>query len=159
MRGTIRCMDMKTTYKTLVLGKAVMWSIAGVGVFLLVTHSIAQYAFLYWEYRWLDIPMHFLGGVWVGLMGLYAVLHTKMGERYIPAQFRTPLYAALGGALILGLVWEGYEIAFKFFEWGWFPDAYALDTLLDVVMDMLGGVLAWRWYKALQKTQKHMLGN
>jgi hypothetical protein len=119
-----------------------LWSIAGVGLFLLTAHSIAQYGFLYWEYRWLDIPMHFVGGVWVGLMGIYAVLHTKAGVQYAPILLRTPMRAALAGALVLGLLWEGYEVVFKFLKWGWFPDAYILDTILDVVMDMVGGAVA-----------------
>jgi hypothetical protein len=125
--------------------------VAVVGVVLFVMHSVAQGVFLYWTYRWFDIPMHFLGGVWVGLLSAYVLLHTAHGKKYAPQWLQRPVYAVLVGTLMLGVAWEAYEIFFKFFNWGWFPDAYALDTLLDIVMDMLGGVVAWRWYVLLEK--------
>jgi len=134
-----------------ILDNTMLRYVAVVGILLFIANSIAQYGFLYWEYRWLDIPMHFFGGVWVALIGLYFVLHTKVGKRYVPLVLQRPVWAALGGALLLGLLWEGYEVVFKFLEWGWFPDAYLLDTLLDVVMDMLGGVFVWLWYVGVQK--------
>jgi hypothetical protein len=115
--------------------------VAIVGMVLLVAHSVAQYGFLYWTYRWIDIPMHFLGGVWVALLSVYVLLHTAWGRGHLPQVAQRPFWIAVAGALVLGLLWEWYEIVFKFFNWGWFPDSYALDTLLDVVMDVLGGVL------------------
>lgn len=113
-------------------------------------HVGAEYFHLYWRYRWLDIPMHFLGGVWLGVLGVwywYAV-----GSRVA----RTPVRAmavACGTALLLGLVWEAYEYAV--FLWGGsaLPSNYVGDTILDLLMDLMGALVVGVGY-ASRTTRK-----
>ena len=124
-------------------GRLLLVGVAVLGALLLVLHGVAQAFFLYWEYRWLDIPMHFLGGMWVALLALYGVFYTRTGKRYVLPVTNNVLLIMLGGTLLFGIAWEVYELFFKFLGWGWFPESYVADTVLDVVMDMCGGVTAW----------------
>lgn len=95
-----------------------------------LTQHYALIHFWYWKYWWLDIIMHFSGGVVIALIS-YA-----LGAR------RTGI---LLGVLAVGILWELFEfgIGVSVTEPNFIPD-----SMLDLVMDMLGaavvyGILGW----------------
>lgn len=99
-------------------------------VALLTVHYYAYQHDLYWHYIWLDVPMHFLGGLWAGLAvtwGLRTIgWHVSFASVYV-------------GVLAIGITWEIYEYIV-----GVQREAnYAFDTGLDIVMDSLGGILGF----------------
>jgi hypothetical protein len=85
---------------------------------------------LYWIYPWLDIPMHFFGGL-VVVLGYY-ILRERI-ER-LPDS----LAVVLAFVVVVGTLWELYEHFF-----GIPPDRafWFSDTLLDFGMNILGALL------------------
>lgn len=107
-------------------------------VLSLVTLALLQLLsvkfFLYWVYPALDIPMHALGGVTVAL-GFLAI-----APRFARSSLWQGLMATLLVVLVVGVGWEAYE-----YLTGTIFDSHApiADTLLDIVMDLIGGALGY----------------
>ena len=94
---------------------------------LAIAHRYALAHFLYWEYRWIDIPMHMLGGVVIatfsiGLLGTY----------------RPYLLLAVIASVFIG--WEIFEYIAKISTGQ--PD-YVFDTAHDIVNDFIGATVAF----------------
>lgn len=82
--------------------------------------------FIFWRHVWFDLPMHFLGGLSLGVLAV-GFLHARK-----PRVFAAGLLAAF-------IAWEVFEYAF-----GLPKEAnYLLDTAIDLVMDTLGALLAY----------------
>lgn len=100
---------------------------------LFAVNTAALMLSLYWVYPWLDIPMHALGGVTVAL---------GYQSRFILSRYKHKLsfgfLATVGFVMLIGVLWEVYE-----FIVGPLLPGYLLDTLTDLVMDFLGGVLGY----------------
>jgi hypothetical protein len=93
---------------------------------LAVLNQVAITEHLYWKYVWFDVPMHFLGGL---VLGLFAV--------GLLGKFRPLLF--IGFVLVLSVLWEVLEYYF-----GVPREAnYAFDTALDLLMDALGALVAY----------------
>jgi predicted membrane protein len=112
------------TQKTLFIIQAVLVTI------LLSFHYFAFQHDLYWHYLWLDIPMHFVGGLWAALVSAWFL-------RYVHSPYS--LVYVLIGVLIIGIAWEIMEYVIGFQR----EQDYAFDTSLDLVMDLCGGVLGF----------------
>lgn len=98
-------------------------------IVLAVLHLASIEYDLYWQFLWLDLISHTLGGIWAGLCILW--LRSLWG--YPPAIFWGFL-----GAFVLGIGWEVLEVIA-----GLPREAnYTLDTSIDLLMDILGGILA-----------------
>ncbi len=100
---------------------------------LALLHQLALMYSLYWVYAWFDVPMHFLGGVIIGLG-----TQTALFRRVMPIRVET-IWMCLVVVFAVGIAWE-------IFEW-WFvlADAvnYKLDTLSDLVFDLMGGTVGY----------------
>jgi len=97
---------------------------------LLQMYAIAH--FLYWHFRWLDTPMHVLGGATVGAFVASA------------RPLRPWQYIFLVAAASLG--WEIFEYTFHLSQP---PGSYLLDTIHDLVNDATG---AWFIYRVARET-------
>lgn len=102
--------------------------------FVLV-HIVATKFFLYWKYLWFDIPMHFLGGI-VCALGI-AIL-PFFNIRYIEKRSSFFLYIVL--VLAIGVSWELYEYNAGLYH---LESNLVPDTILDLCMDVLGGVVGY----------------
>lgn len=103
--------------------------------FVIFLNSIAHAFYLYWNYRWVDIPMHILGGIMAGLFSLIFIRAIRMPETFVNA---------LTGVLLVGLGWEVLELLYKVDVVNF---AYWTDTVHDLINDLLGGLIAiyiWR---------------
>jgi hypothetical protein len=110
---------------------------------LAVVHISATKFFLYWKYLWFDIPMHFLGGVCVAL-GLSALPFFRI---HVFERFRTPLiYASV--TLLVGILWEIFEVTSGIMV---IDETFVPDTVLDLVMDVLGGLVGYAVAGTLKK--------
>lgn len=104
-----------------------------------IVNGVAGYWHLYFYYRWLDIPMHLLGGFWVGLTTLAIYYFSK----FIPTKKydTSSIFAiSIGAALVIGVGWEA-------FEWGvdqitGLKHLDMIDTLSDIGNDVIGAVVA-----------------
>lgn len=105
-------------------------------VVLAVTHISAITFFLYWKYWWLDIITHTLGGISValGVMVLQSFI-IRVPKRYFT------MFPIILVVIFVGLLWEWYEVAFGISLVA-DPD-FISDTIIDIVMDILGGALGY----------------
>ena len=98
-------------------------------------NTAAMQLYWYWTYWWFDIPMHFLGGVWLGGMAILAL------RRFAPekAEKRSVVYAtAIGAALLIGGLWEIFEFSLDTFVTMRVNDI--ADTITDFGMDVAGAL-------------------
>lgn len=87
-------------------------------------YSLTNY--WYWYFPWLDVPVHFLGGLFMG-----AAVVGFLGK----AKPRTFLFVVAAGAI----GWELFELIINSER----EANFLLDTSLDLLMDTLGIVVAY----------------
>lgn len=100
---------------------------------LAVIHVIAIKLYLYWQILWLDIPMHFLGGIVVAL-GLYTLRDLQI----FPNKFLKLLPVMLL-VLCVAIAWEVYELMTGITT---LADLYG-DTIADIIMGLSGGLVGF----------------
>lgn len=107
-----------------------------------VLHIVALQLFLYWRFWWLDIPMHALGGTVVAL-GLFAAYDFRL--------FRNKTFLKVGYViafvLLIALLWEAFEL------YAGVPreEDYLFDTILDLIMGVVGGYLGYIVANSIRK--------
>lgn len=105
-------------------------SLAFLVALIAIAHGLANVFYWYYTIWWFDIPMHFLGGFWVGAVALWA-----LGVKRPHASFRSRLTSALGAALVAGALWE-------VMEFGLDTIGDSVDTRQDLMFDLLGAIAA-----------------
>lgn len=96
-------------------------------------HILALELYLYWQYTWFDVPVHMLGGAIVALSLFVAALYVPMLQQFLH------LLPVLAFALIVGILWELFELGAGIFR----AENYAFDTSIDLVMDVVGGYIGY----------------
>lgn len=102
-----------------------------------VLHSIAIKYHFYWTLSWIDIPIHFLGGLTVSLAAIWFFYFS----RYIPPLRLSALsifIIAGTSVLVVGIIWESFELLAGIAERN--ADYYISDTVLDFVANITGAV-------------------
>ena len=103
--------------------KISLWLV--IAIFFL--NSMAMKFHWYYSIWWFDMPMHLLGGVFVGLITL----------AFFPRQ---PILNIFLSILLIGTLWELFEFSLdKFITYN--PQNF-LDTLSDLAYDLAGGFSA-----------------
>lgn len=115
--------------------QSIKWPIIA-GILLLLFQVSTMPFTLYEKMPWLDIPMHFVGGLIVA----WFVAEYFRGEREKMSKLASAVLI-IGGAAIVGVGWEWFE---------WILDNFIFtehqfmggldDTLFDLVMDLLGAI-------------------
>lgn len=109
-------------------------------LYLLVLFSISQFIFtpteLYYELKWLDIPMHLLGGF--GVASLVSAIYSYFGKPI-------SMWKLFIMYTLVAIAWELYEYIhdlIKDQKWnGWF------DTVADYINGGIGVAIAYRLIK------------
>ena len=100
-----------------------------------VVNGLANEFSWYWRIPWLDIPMHFLGGFWVGSVALWSFLDnttSKIGRT---------ITISISAALLAGILWEVFE--FNIGALTLAPgQSSIIDTISDLSFDIIGGAVA-----------------
>lgn len=120
-----------------------------VSLFILISliaslHILALELYLYWLLWWFDILVHFLAGLWVGLMSLWIYYRSGFFIEPTHSISRAFLVAAFSIAVI-SILWEFYEIIIGVP----FEENYVQDTILDLVMDALGASIGFAYYASV----------
>ena len=120
---------------------------------ILAVHGWAIVSGWYSSHQWFDIPMHFAGGLAIGLLALAiweVCIDSIVFHKTVTSFWRTLVYLVgiVGLVTIVGVAWEVYE--FLFDTWAsaasmeFRPAQMGLgDTMADLCLDMLGGILAF----------------
>jgi membrane associated rhomboid family serine protease len=110
-----------------------------------VFHNIATAYYIYWSYEWSDLVVHFLSGLWIALVGFWLFRFWK--EETFKFSVKKILLVTLVFAALVGVFWEIFEYAIGIVE---YSSKYTTDTILDILMDILGGATGFAmalWYE------------
>jgi hypothetical protein len=98
---------------------------------------------LYFSIPLYDVFMHILGGVGIGLL-VGAIIKSDFDA------IASKGSKIVLGVLVIGIVWELFEIIFNVAGYPLWSKAYFLDTVKDLFDDCLGGLIAF-WVVRLYK--------
>jgi len=109
--------------------KKLLICIASVVIFIFVVNSAAMKFYWYFSIWYFDMPMHFLGGFWVGLVCIYVFSLKEFNFNLIFKVFLC--------VFLVGFFWEIFEILVdKSITQNPFN---SLDTISDMFFDLAGG--------------------
>jgi hypothetical protein len=122
----------------------------GISAFLAAVYVFSISNSLYWFFPWMDIPLHFLGGLWAAVF--FAWLNLKFNLRFFEGRnFLWNFVLTLSFAALIGVLWEFFEFSRDFFSSSMDISKMAQisvsDTMGDLFFDLLGGaffVLAFK---------------
>src|SRR3990167_8658143 len=120
-------------------------------VSLILLHTILVAVNAYSFFAPLDIPMHFLGGFVMAMLGMaiHQFVIKKQKIKTIPWWYYFLFVVSF--AMLIGVAWELYEFIFDHtvnLWFGWFQAQLSLvDTMGDFVMDGLGAVIAFALFQ------------
>ncbi len=108
--------------------------------FIALVNAVALYWHLFFYIWWLDIPMHFLGGLWLGLTVLSWYYCAPLPKKKDTSVLFV-MTLAVSVSLTIGLGWELFELSAQTFIERATVHNLA-DTLGDLTNDLLGAVVA-----------------
>jgi uncharacterized protein YacL len=122
--------------------KKLLNKIAILIVLIFIVNLLAMQFFWYSSVWYFDMPMHFSGGVFLGL--LIAFLFHMQTMRNISVSFSRKLWTTVLFVFIIGFGWEVFEVIVdKFISHN---PQNILDTMSDMFFDLSGGVVAFLYY-------------
>ncbi len=110
---------------------------------LAIVHAISLNLHLYWTHEWIDLPIHFFGGVCVAFgISILPFLHI-----HLPKFFSTALgYLIL--AVIIGAIWDLFEF---YGGISMYDEYFVIDTSIDFCMDVLGSLFGFYLIRKLDE--------
>lgn len=132
---------------TIVDRKKLFFRVAFLICFIFLVNVLAIKFYWYYSIKWFDMPMHFLGGFWVGLALLWFFNVKFIDKNYI--------YKIILGVLFVGLCWEIFEFFVNNLYLARYPFDI-VDTIQDVFFDLFGGFLSLIYFKhRIMKIEKN----
>lgn len=114
----------------------------------IIFHFLALYNFWYWEFRWLDMPMHFFGGFLIAMFFIWLNLRFKILNDYPIAKLPNYLITVLitlSFVSLIGVLWEFQEFLYDIFISSKVSNTIlqlnAADTIKDLFFDLFGGII------------------
>jgi len=104
----------------------------------------------YFYYKWIDIPVHFFGGFFLGGLFFYIVFSNPKSKKFlkIPRTPRNVFTTTVLLVLLTGGAWEVIEFVLGRTV---MSPAYVPDTILDLVAGTLGGYFFYLLYKKIRE--------
>ena len=105
--------------------------------FIFIVNYIAKEFYWYSSIWWFDMLMHFLGGLWLGLVFIWLFFGKEINSKLF--------LKIILGVFLIGFFWEIFEIIVNNFT---IKDSFnILDTISDLCFDVAGGIFAlWYFY-------------
>ena len=113
------------------VGLLLSWSL------FVTVHLYFLQFYLYWHLGWLDILMHVLGGIL-----LVASWYELKRLKAFPALLSRTWFHPLIFLIVVILAWE----VFKYLIADVIKQNYELDTVIDLVAGLLGGLISFYWF-------------
>jgi hypothetical protein len=111
-------------------------------------HWVANENALYWVFHWLDIPMHIAGGFTAAMGSIWLIETIRYGAKLSVERGSQLFVWGISGAFVVGLLWEFLEM---YYGLSGFSGIYRIDTIADLINDMIGGVFGVIYWKLLIK--------
>jgi hypothetical protein len=112
-------------------------------------HLLALSASLYFSFGWLDLVVHLLSGIAIGLTFLWLYMKQTLqdGQR---KKFISVLLISITSTLLIAVAWEVFE-----FKTGiiFASDNYAFDTATDILFTAFGGLAASLYVRAIMRRE------
>lgn len=114
-----------------------------VGVLNLITTKL----YLHWSLWWVDIILHFFGGLCVTLFALWFGGRNSNLKDWSKSKI---LLTSIISAFLIGILWEAYElyVGLTFLSDG---ARYFADSGSDLIMDIVGGIFGFLYTNQLLK--------
>lgn len=106
-----------------------------------VLQVLGERFYLYWHWRWFDIPMHILSGFFIAT-ALYIILSYRVPPRPYTLKLFLLIYVV---TLCIGLWWEYFEYSQHLIYAA--RHAYRVDTLKDIIDDSVGVLLSFLYLR------------
>ncbi|MFZ2205576.1 MAG: hypothetical protein WAV23_03220 [Minisyncoccia bacterium] len=109
--------------------------------FVFILNSLALKFHWYSSVWWFDIPMHFMGGFWIGLAWIWLFVPSNLPN--LPKKvggWGKSILKIILGVLLIGVLWEIFEIIVN--ETITKNQFNYLDTFSDICFDLAGGFTA-----------------
>jgi len=123
-------------------------------LFIAIFHYFALKNSWYWTFRWLDIPVHIVGGFWVSLTVLWICLKIKHIDS-INGYKKKALIAMLSSVLIVAIFWEIFELISGVTSLH--SIGYWQDSLSDISNSFVGGIIAFLYFIKNKKAKKILI--
>lgn len=114
--------------------KKLLRRIAELIFFIFIANSLAMKFYWYSTIWWYDMPMHFLGGFFVALLGLW--IYFFSGKKIKNSNAKTVVLISFFTVLVIGILWEVFEFGIDTIIT--FMPHNRLDTLSDIFYDISG---------------------
>jgi len=118
--------------------QALLLPIAVVGLAIAILYPLAFAYLLFWNLWWYDILLHFLGGAFVVAVARWSLASAPPSVLRL-SRLR-PLLFYIVITFFIGVLWEFFEFAA---DLTYVHSGYWVDTCTDLIMDMLGGAVAY----------------
>ena len=115
--------------------KRLVASAAFIGISLFVVNALASTFYWYVSIPWFDMPMHTIGGMFVAVLGGAFLRKQLRGRSAYEVFILIVLFV-----FVIGLAWEYYEYIVQFYIKN-VHLADTVDSISDLICDMLGGIL------------------
>jgi hypothetical protein len=128
--------------------KKIFRALTSVYVLMAVLFAVGSLYGFFATIWWYDIPLHFLGGLWVSFSGVYIYLFSNFFSKPKTTK-KTLFYSAFLTVLLLGIMWEIFEYCTGLSVRWYYSNE--LDTIKDIFMDLLGAILAYVYVSRIFK--------
>ena len=125
-------------------------------LFIAVFHFFAIKNSWYWTYRWLDIPVHIVGGFWVSLTVLWVCLKIKHIDN-IYGYKKKALFVVFFSVFFVAVSWELFELVFKITSLD--SVGYFRDSLSDIFNSVIGGIFAYYYFVKSKNSSNCLIEN
>lgn len=116
---------------------------------IVVIYFFSVFGTLFISAPWIDIPLHFLGGVWVASIFLWLSPEIKFSKPKFFVNKLSPFVInvlfIIAFTVLVGVLWEFFEfsldILMVFRGYSEIFQGDLVDTMGDLLMDILGGLV------------------
>lgn len=111
--------------------------------FIFFVNLLALKFYWYSSIWYIDMPMHFLGGMWTGLLLTWLLKPKEISLKSI--------FFIISGVFFVGVFWELFEIGLGL-------KITNIDTISDIFFDLSGGFFAvtYYWKKVMPYRQNNI---
>jgi len=120
---------------------------------VIIFHFFALQNSWYWRVRWIDIPVHIIGGFGVALLSVWIALKFKHINNICNYKIKSFLIIFVS-VLSVGIFWEIFELIIRFTHFG--RANYWEESLVDVINGLIGGVIAYFYFIKYKKTKCYL---